>query len=88
MPVYTAVNASGTVTITETVQPGYSATLRVEGASGLGAAMLAFVSTPLKAPVETASYRAERVDTGLKILTKDGSIIVPWQYVSTIGGSI
>lgn len=63
--------------------------LRIEGAANLGDQLLALLTDPSTAPVDSApNYQAYPTDSGIRITTTYGHIDLPWRWVHSIGTTL
>lgn len=85
---FTAALDGSTATITLT---GINSTsnLKIESATSLGDQLIAFVTDPSTAPVDsTPHYQVYPTDTGLRITAIHGHIDLPWRWVQSIGNDL
>lgn len=83
---FTALRSGANATITRAEQHNATA-IRVYDADSLGAQLLAFIS-PYADPVDTAAYRIDATDAGLRISTSTGHFDLPWRWISTVGNAL
>ena len=66
-----------------------TSSLKIEGATGLGEQLTAFVTDPSTAPVDnTPHYQVYSTGTGLRVTAIHGHIDLPWRWVHSIGNAL
>lgn len=80
---------SGTTATIVLVNLNSTANLMIEGATNLGDQLLALLTDPSTAPVDSApNYQAYPTDSGIRITTTYGHIDLPWRWVHSIGTTL
>jgi hypothetical protein len=63
--------------------------LKIEGATSLGNQLIAFVTDPSTAPVDsTPHYQVYPTDTGLRITAIHGHIDLPWRWITPVSNAL
>lgn len=85
---FTATLDGSTATIT-LHQINSTTALKIEGATGLGEQLTAFITDPSTAPVDnTPHYQVYPTAEGLRVTAIHGHIDLPWRWVHSIGNAL